>query len=59
MSAATKSTGLMGRIRAKLRESASIRQLEALSDRQLRDIGVSRSEIHSMVREGARNRAYA
>jgi uncharacterized protein YjiS (DUF1127 family) len=37
-------------------ERAAIRQLNSLSDRQLKDIGLDRSEIMGAVRNGARRR---
>jgi uncharacterized protein YjiS (DUF1127 family) len=37
-------------------ERAAIRQLNSLSDRQLKDIGLDRSEITGAVRNGAHRR---
>jgi uncharacterized protein YjiS (DUF1127 family) len=41
------------RVRAYLRYRASVRALSALSERELADIGVARSEIHSVAKGAA------
>lgn len=42
-------------VKAKLRQSSVERELQRLSDRQLRDIGIDRSEIGAIVRFGKRS----
>ncbi len=45
-------TGLLGRVRTYMVRSRAERQLAQLDDRMLADIGLTRSEISSMVWNG-------
>ena len=45
----TMGTGLLGRVKSYMSKSRAERQLAQLDDRMLADIGVSRSEISSVI----------
>ena len=45
----TMGTGLLGRVKSYMSKSRAERQLLQLDDRMLADIGVSRSEISSVI----------